>query len=168
MSHDLKVGIVNNEISNFHNCDGYKINSSLPLDACQHETLSCEFLNYLSDNKMTKIHYNSPEKAHEDYSNLKIFGYISISPNFTQNLLDDVSDNVGNVLEVYLDNTMYYEVGFIRLEILESFQHFAQNLSRQCEVAPLYLMKPIKIVEAMFSSMSFDLRSTMFAVMAVK
>jgi hypothetical protein len=156
---DFKIGIVNESLGVNQSCSDYKINASITLDECVNETLSCEFLNHFDG--VEKINFNTQEEAIIDLNRANIFGFIRISSNFSKNLLRS-DDNSGprKFMDVTLDPCVYFFQKIVKRKVMMTFQEFAADLSKRCDVKSELMLNIIKL-ETFFQPFSYDFSMTM-------
>jgi hypothetical protein len=156
---DIKLGIVNNEISDTI-CTNIEIHSSMSSRKdCSQQKFSCTFLSYIDGAE--KIFYNSFSDAHKDFKKGTLFGVVMIRSNFTKSLIEndgnlqDFDKNFEQVTDVYLDSSNFPFAMFIKLKIFLGFQEFIENLSRRCTVNAFLSLKPLRFEEMRMRAANF-------------
>lgn len=130
--------------------------------------ISCKYIIELQDVFDIRKFYKSFEDAEYDVLNGYIDGFTVIGKNFSNHIESrfksgmDPNYNISDddVISVYLDQTNYQIVNFMKKSLYESYDKFTEKLIRYCERNYNTETLPMKIT-AIFGKLSDEFRKTM-------
>lgn len=137
----LKVGIVNQEVTNELNCITFLQGNSSFIDShydCIFNYASCHFINEIRDEDAIKIYYNSEEEALRDAKRGKLTGVVSVSSNFSEYLMvlgsgvDREDDLPEGYINIRLDQSDMQITTFLQYRLYRSFQRFNKKMLKGC------------------------------------
>ncbi|XP_037048976.1 ABC transporter G family member 20-like [Bradysia coprophila] len=149
---DLGMGVINNELVD---CKNFT-----EITSCEPIQLSCAFLNKLaSDRKIKLITVENVDHALQKVDRRKIWGYIKIPPNFSQNIFDrtlgrSTSNTTifGSQIDVRLDMASISIGLSIKKFIFDAYQSFTINLLSKCGVKATGLDTPVFFEDPIYGS----------------
>lgn len=165
-----KIGIVDDEIMNFHECKSSQFSNVILEDnVCQLNLISCRFLNEITDDIGEKIFYTTFDDAFQDAKRGKLSAIIYFDKNFTQSL-NEVRQNpeeAGNqtrdnsIIKVYMDQTDLQLTYYLQRQFYEVYKRYSERILTECN-RPIKLDNiPINFDETFFGSLKSDFRHTM-------
>lgn len=164
----LKLGIVDNEITNFNECnDPLNKMTTIADYTCRVNKISCRFINTIKDSTATKVFYKNFDEAYRDVLSGKILGIINFESNFTSSMrpLNELQGYVENYtsngeVQVFLDQTDRQITLFIKSRLYETFHDFIKELMEDCGKSKKVGSLPIE-VNKLFGGTTDENRRTM-------
>ncbi|XP_040563313.1 ABC transporter G family member 20 isoform X1 [Lepeophtheirus salmonis] len=153
---NLNFGIVNNEFPYASNASNYSCST---LQGCEFENLSCRFLSNLTNRKDLNFKYFEDEQlAKTEVLNGEIWGYMTISSNFSEAFLDrlwntlnvDSESLLQSSLRVYLDMTNQQVSFSIKRIIFDSYKDFIGGLMTDCELPSELAASPVRYEDPIY------------------
>jgi len=157
----LKLGIVNNEVTNYRDCSNDSFIATIAHEeTCDLNKISCNFLESIDDSLAAKVFYKSFDDAYVDARKGKIAGIIKFASNFTESTMkvqneatffngEDEASLDNSVIEVFLDKTNYQRSIFLERRLYRIFENYSVDLMTKCQrparlgKLPIAFMKPI-------------------------
>ena len=142
----LRLGIVNYEVTDHKFCSNYlkSMNYEFNSTSCSFQHLSCYFLNELQDESAIKVYYNSINEAYKDAKTGKTSGFLTISSNFTDVIIERKNDwqyiteytnfTDANLIQIYLDESDYTISLFLHIRLMKAYERFNKKVLRQCNL----------------------------------
>lgn len=164
----LKIGIVNDEVSNASECADPLLKMTTIVDyTCRVNKISCRFINSLNDSIAIKKFYNNVDDAVDDVKRGRISGLIHFSKNFTSSIrplneLEEIFANYSSYgeIKVSLDQSDRQITFFLKQRLYETFEDFMENLMTDCGKARKVGSAPIQI-NTMFGNFKDEFRKSM-------
>lgn len=157
----LKLAIVNDEITNFHDCwNSSLITTHVTNDTCDLHKVSCRFINQINDSVAIKHYYDSFEKAHADAKKGKVRGVIYFSKNFTE-AMQDVGQEGGYAedssfdnaeIKIYMDNSDQQLTFFLEKKLRQTYGEFMRSLMQDCNYPVKSGNIPVDFLDPIYGS----------------
>lgn len=154
----LKLGIVDDEINSFKDCENASLITSYVHDnTCDLHKVSCRFINQINDSVAIKHFYKSFDEAYADARRGKVMGVIYFAKNFTESLTEIRDDGrnaaegsfINSEIQIYMDKSDQQLTFFLEKKLRQTYLEFAQGLMGDCEFPikmgniPIDFMNPI-------------------------
>lgn len=164
----LKIGIVNNEITNSSECSDPLNKMTTIVDyTCRVSKISCRFINTISDSTATKVFYKNFEDAYDDALAGNIVGIINFASNFTASMkpLNELQGYLENYttngeIQVFMDQADRQITLFLKNRLYETFHEFIENLMQDCGKSKKIGSSPMRI-NKMFAASKDEIQRTM-------
>lgn len=162
---NLKLGIVNGEVSNWHDCYNKSLITTHVYDyECNLTKISCRYLKEISSEYAEQIHYNTKDEAYENAKRGHVIGFIYFAPNFTESIQDTLDNGKDarngsfetREIQVQLDMSNQQNAYFLERKLREAYGEFAQKLMADCELPTRLATIPVNFQKPVYSSFDAD------------
>jgi ABC-type multidrug transport system permease subunit len=170
---NLKMGIVNHEITSLQQCHDPKLVTSIfhnDTGICNLNMVSCRFLELLTKDDFTDlVWYDSYDEAFYASKRRHTIGFVAFSSNFslsTQKLLehgqheDEVEAELLNNREIniQIDESEYFLTLFMRQKFYESYHNYTLSLLKDCNVSMRLNLSPIQFQDPIYGNKILDMK----------
>ncbi|KAK6632857.1 hypothetical protein RUM43_012596 [Polyplax serrata] len=147
---DTKVGIVNEEMGNYTNCEDYKLHNRMGgylLDdnrTCIFQGLACKFVDYMGEKLQNKVYFHTKEEGLDEVRKGNIHQMLYFPYNFSRAVTiirDGTSEFTDEELDlqevtIYRDSVDVTLSTIVRAEIYETYKRYAESLAIDCNTNP--------------------------------
>jgi hypothetical protein len=162
----LKLGIINNEVTNSSMCNYYVKKSLSVLNAdenCSVDYASCHFLNEIQENDIEKVYYNTFQEALMDAKRGRVSGIISIHHNVSELLTKMLmTGDFESYIEINLDQSSLQLTTFLQTRLFRAYERFNERLLRNCKMNEKLWSIPVDFSETFYGAIESDFKATLF------
>uniref|UniRef100_A0A1I8QDG6 Uncharacterized protein n=1 Tax=Stomoxys calcitrans TaxID=35570 RepID=A0A1I8QDG6_STOCA len=163
---NLKLGIVNEEVPNWHTCYEENLKTVMPgNDTCNFRMLSCRYITGLDGaDHLNKIFHSSLEEAHREAKKANTLGYIYFPHNFSSSMqvfmedgryADDYAIENAEVT-VHLDNTDRQVSFYIERKLYDLYSSFVKDIASDCNYPPKVASIPVHMHEPIYGTQDME------------
>ncbi|XP_021960922.1 ABC transporter G family member 20 isoform X3 [Folsomia candida] len=147
---DIRVGVINNEMSTLGLCDA-------PM-GCSTANLSCRYLKFLPKDSLHLTFYENETAAISEIEKGNMWGYISFPSNFSEAMIErgisgNLADNEtlhASRIKIKMDMSNQQIAFSLQRIFLETFQSFSKRLLSDCDYDPASGDLPLQFEEPVY------------------
>jgi hypothetical protein len=167
----LKIGIVNNEETNYTSCQNTSHLTAIYKEeefTCDLHMISCRFLDQLTENIATKKFYKKFKDAYKDVRKGELIGIIEFSTNFSKSQQYFLSKEIeidneilnDREIKIYLDETNSQISLFLRRNFYDVFRNFSTGLMKDCKYPIKLESTGVDFINSVFGTFGDGIRTS--------